>query len=66
MVYIHSGGFFSGTAHPVASGPEYLMDTGKVIMVTIAYRLGPFGESSLTSLSLVLKKTLSRFPEHRR
>ncbi|KAH8258410.1 hypothetical protein KR038_011181 [Drosophila bunnanda] len=43
MVYIHSGGFFSGTAHPVASGPEYLMDTGKVIMVTISYRLGPFG-----------------------
>ncbi|KAH8285025.1 hypothetical protein KR054_004013 [Drosophila jambulina] len=43
MVYIHSGGFFSGTAHPVASGPEYLMDTGKVIMVAISYRLGPFG-----------------------
>ncbi|KAH8252728.1 hypothetical protein KR032_001495 [Drosophila birchii] len=43
MVYFHSGGFFSGTAHPVASGPEYLMDTEKVIMVTINYRLGPFG-----------------------
>ncbi|KAH8361977.1 hypothetical protein KR200_002647 [Drosophila serrata] len=43
MVYIHSGGFFSGTGHPVASGPEYLMDTGEVIMVTINYRLGPFG-----------------------
>ncbi|XP_044248910.2 uncharacterized protein [Drosophila takahashii] len=43
MVYIHSGGFFSGSAHPVASGPEYLMDTGEVIMVTVSYRLGPFG-----------------------
>ncbi|XP_041563311.1 uncharacterized protein LOC108141260 [Drosophila elegans] len=43
LVYIHSGGFFSGSAHPMASGPEYLMDTGKVIMVTVSYRLGPFG-----------------------
>jgi len=44
MFYIHGGGFFSGTAHPVASGPEYLMDTEKVIMVTVGYRLGPFGK----------------------
>ncbi|XP_044313778.1 uncharacterized protein LOC108048856 [Drosophila rhopaloa] len=43
MVYIHSGGFFTGSAHPVASGPEYLMDTGRVVMVSISYRLGPFG-----------------------
>ncbi|XP_036668929.2 uncharacterized protein [Drosophila suzukii] len=43
MFYIHGGGFFSGTAHPVASGPEYFMDTEKVIMVTVGYRLGPFG-----------------------
>eukprot|EP00099_Drosophila_melanogaster_P019735 NP_611085.2 juvenile hormone esterase duplication [Drosophila melanogaster] len=43
MVYIHGGGFFSGSAHPMASGPEYLMDTNKVVMVTMNYRLGPFG-----------------------
>ncbi|KAH8283672.1 hypothetical protein KR018_011587 [Drosophila ironensis] len=43
MVYIHSGGFFSGSAHPAASGPEYLMDTGRVVVVTVSYRLGPFG-----------------------
>ncbi|XP_017077325.1 uncharacterized protein LOC108112087 [Drosophila eugracilis] len=43
MFYIHSGGFFSGSAHPVASGPEFLMDTGKVVMVTVSYRLGPLG-----------------------
>ncbi|BFG05266.1 esterase-6-like [Drosophila madeirensis] len=43
MFYIHGGGFFSGTAHPVASGPEYMMDTEQVIMVTVPYRLGPLG-----------------------
>ncbi|XP_034651533.1 esterase 6-like [Drosophila subobscura] len=43
MIYVHAGGFFSGTAHPVASGPEYMMDTEQVIMVTIPYRLGPLG-----------------------
>ncbi|KAH8327059.1 hypothetical protein KR074_001376 [Drosophila pseudoananassae] len=42
MVYIHSGGFFSGSAHPIASGPEYLMDAGGVVVVTIAYRLAPY------------------------
>uniref|UniRef100_B4MQF3 Carboxylic ester hydrolase n=2 Tax=Drosophila willistoni TaxID=7260 RepID=B4MQF3_DROWI len=43
MVYIHSGGFISGTAYPTVSGPEYLMDTEAIILVTINYRLGPFG-----------------------
>ncbi|EDV37676.1 uncharacterized protein Dana_GF11292 [Drosophila ananassae] len=43
MVYVHSGGFFSGSAHPIGSGPEYLMDAGGVIVVTISYRVGPFG-----------------------
>ncbi|XP_022223271.2 juvenile hormone esterase isoform X2 [Drosophila obscura] len=43
MFYIHGGGYFSGTAHPVASGPEYMMDTEQVIMVTVPYRLGPLG-----------------------
>ncbi|XP_068151135.1 juvenile hormone esterase-like isoform X2 [Drosophila tropicalis] len=43
MVYIHGGGFFSGSASPSIIGPEYIMDTGEVILVTIAYRLGPLG-----------------------
>ncbi|KAH8361974.1 hypothetical protein KR200_002646 [Drosophila serrata] len=43
MVYIHGGGFFGGSAGPGATGPEYFMDTGEVILVTMAYRLGPFG-----------------------
>ncbi|XP_054737010.1 juvenile hormone esterase-like [Anastrepha obliqua] len=43
MVYIHGGGWFSGSASPLLQGPEYFMDTKEVILVTIAYRLGPFG-----------------------
>uniref|UniRef100_A0A182ITJ1 Carboxylic ester hydrolase n=1 Tax=Anopheles atroparvus TaxID=41427 RepID=A0A182ITJ1_ANOAO len=43
MVYIHGGGFFSGTASPWVLGPEYIMDTGRVILVTIQYRLGVLG-----------------------
>lgn len=43
MVYIHGGGFFSGSANPLIHGPEYFMDTKKVILVTLAYRLGAFG-----------------------
>lgn len=43
IVYIHGGAFFSGTAHPAVLGPQYFMNTGKVIVVTIAYRLGVLG-----------------------
>ncbi|EDW74344.1 uncharacterized protein Dwil_GK21864 [Drosophila willistoni] len=43
MVYIHGGGFFSGSAGPSVTGPEYFMDTGEVIVVTMAYRLGALG-----------------------
>ncbi|EDW33334.1 GL20599 [Drosophila persimilis] len=43
MVYIHGGGFFSGSAGPEVTGPEYFMDSGEVILITMAYRLGPFG-----------------------
>ena len=44
MVYIYGGGFFSGTAHPSVHGPEYFMDSQEIILVTFAYRLGPFGK----------------------
>ncbi|EDW02571.1 GH22069 [Drosophila grimshawi] len=43
MVYLHSGGFVCGSACPFHSGPKYLMDTEEVIVVTVNYRLGPFG-----------------------
>ncbi|XP_046810061.1 uncharacterized protein LOC111683957 [Lucilia cuprina] len=43
MVYIFGGGFFAGSAAPIFTGPEYLMDRGDVIVVTINYRLGAFG-----------------------
>lgn len=44
MVFIHGGGFFSGSAGPQITGPEYFMDNGEVILVTMAYRLGALGE----------------------
>lgn len=43
MVFFHGGGFFSGSASPRVYGPEYFMDSKQVILVTVAYRLGPFG-----------------------
>ena len=41
MVYIHGGGFVLGTANVLSPG-EVLVQYG-VILVTIQYRLGPFG-----------------------
>lgn len=43
IVFIHGGAFFAGSAHPKITGPEYFMDSGAVVLVTIAYRLGAFG-----------------------
>lgn len=43
MVYIHGGGWFTGSGHPAIVGPEYFMDTQQVILVTFNYRLGVFG-----------------------
>lgn len=43
MVYIFGGGFFSGTANPLIAGPAYFMDTSKVVLVTLNYRVGAFG-----------------------
>lgn len=43
VVFVHGGGFYSGTNNPLFYGPDYFMDTGEVILVTIAYRVGPFG-----------------------
>ncbi|KXJ71949.1 hypothetical protein RP20_CCG019301 [Aedes albopictus] len=43
MVYIHGGGYIGESADPRVIGPEKFMDTRKVILVSLQYRLGPFG-----------------------
>ena len=45
MVWIHGGGFEIGSAYD--QGPQYLMDTENVIIVSVNYRLGPLGFMSL-------------------
>ena len=45
MVYIFEGGFFSGSTSGMIHGPQYFMDTGKVILVMMAYRLGALGKT---------------------
>nr|QFN66797.1 caryl carboxylesterase [Propylea japonica]QKI86658.1 glutathione S-transferase [Propylea japonica] len=42
MVFIHWGGFFTGTSRTDYHGPEYLMDKD-VVLVTFNYRLGLLG-----------------------
>lgn len=46
MVYIHGGGLEHGTASSFVYDPQYLVMQG-VIVVTMFYRLGPFGFLSL-------------------
>ncbi|ETN59237.1 juvenile hormone esterase [Anopheles darlingi] len=43
MVYIHGGGYFYGSADPAIYGPERILATQQVLLVTIQYRLGVFG-----------------------
>ncbi|XP_021695433.1 venom carboxylesterase-6 [Aedes aegypti] len=43
IIFIHGGIYASGSASFAEFGPERLMDTGKVIVVVIQYRLGVFG-----------------------
>jgi carboxylesterase type B len=42
MVYFHGGGFVNGAADFDSCGPHYLLEH-EVIVVTVNYRLGPFG-----------------------
>ena len=48
MVWIHGGAFTSGSGTAGDYGPQYFMDSG-VVLVTINYRLGPFGFLSTAS-----------------
>jgi para-nitrobenzyl esterase len=41
FVFIRGGGFMNGGG---AIEPDNLMDRGDVVLVTLNYRLGPFGE----------------------
>ncbi|XP_037826866.1 venom carboxylesterase-6-like [Lucilia sericata] len=43
LVNFHGGGFFSGASSPLFLGPEYIMDGQDLILITVSYRLGPFG-----------------------
>lgn len=43
MVFIYGGGFEKGDPTRDLHGPDYFM-MKDVILVTIAYRLGPLGE----------------------
>lgn len=51
MVYIHGGGFLSGTGSSVFYNPIYLVQEG-VIVVTVNYRLGPLGFLSFPSAGI--------------
>jgi juvenile-hormone esterase len=52
MVYIHGGGFYSGTGN--AGGPSYFMDTEEIVLVTLNYRQG----CPLTDISIKLSPNL--------
>ncbi|XP_055614178.1 juvenile hormone esterase-like [Uranotaenia lowii] len=43
IIYIHGGGYLKWSAIPTLFGPERFMDTKKVILVTLQYRLSLFG-----------------------
>lgn len=45
MVYIHGGGFTTGSGNSETDlyGPDHFLDRD-VVLVTLNYRLGPFGK----------------------
>ncbi|XP_049298366.1 uncharacterized protein LOC125771618 [Anopheles funestus] len=51
MVYIHGGGFMSGSGSGFFCNPEYFIQQD-VLVVTINYRLGPFGFLYLPSAGI--------------
>ncbi|XP_053674709.1 uncharacterized protein LOC128725016 [Anopheles nili] len=51
MVYIHGGGFMSGSGSSLFYNPEYFIQQD-VLVVTINYRLGPLGFLSLPSAGI--------------
>lgn len=67
MVWIHGGGFTSGSNKTDMYGPDYLV-TENVVLVTINYRLGCLGRYFWIKLSKTLSncgfKELFKFWEH--
>jgi carboxylesterase type B len=53
MVWIHGGGWFTGSGNTDMYGPQYLLDKD-VILVTINYRLGTLGTPKLLNHSLCI------------
>uniref|UniRef100_A0A182N7N6 Carboxylic ester hydrolase n=1 Tax=Anopheles dirus TaxID=7168 RepID=A0A182N7N6_9DIPT len=51
MVWIHGGGFYTGTGDAALYEPKYLVQQGAVV-VCINYRLGPLGFLSLPSVGI--------------
>jgi carboxylesterase type B len=51
MVWIHGGGFSTGSSKSDLYGPEFLL-TEDIVLVTINYRLGIFGFLSFEDASL--------------
>ena len=49
MVWIYGGSFYAGSNRIDQYGPDYFMDKGNVIVVSINYRLGPLGFLTLKS-----------------
>lgn len=43
LIFLHGGGWFLGGNEAASYGPQYFMETGEVLLVTVAYRLSAFG-----------------------
>uniref|UniRef100_A0A182MFK7 Carboxylic ester hydrolase n=1 Tax=Anopheles culicifacies TaxID=139723 RepID=A0A182MFK7_9DIPT len=51
MVWVHGGGYYTGSGNSDYFGPEFLLQHG-VILVTMNYRLGPLGFLALPSMGI--------------
>lgn len=51
MVWIHGGGFYTGSGNTNFYGPDYLLQHD-VVLVTLNYRLGPLGFLALPSVGI--------------
>jgi carboxylesterase type B len=56
MVWIHGGGFITGSGSTEVYGPDFLL-TEDVVLVTINYRLGIFG----TMTNVIKQKSTNQF-----
>ena len=58
LVYLHGGSLTRGSGGTYFHGPEILLDSRDIVMVTINYRLGPLGLLTLESPELVGNQAL--------